>query len=266
MTVIDARRPFGVSSCLSLVLLLAATNGFAQTKALAVATREDLAAGQRVFDAQCGLCHGRDGTGAMGPNLQRATLRHAAGDDELIGLVRNGIPGTEMPAFYLSMTERMVWQTAAYVRSLGRVAQSPLPGDPQRGAARYESSGCAACHTVRGRGGVLGPDLTSIGAVRGPAYLREALVDPGAAHPPGYLVVRVVTASGTEIRGIRLNEDVFWIHLRDALGKVHALQKADLSLVEREPKGTLMPSYAARLSASDIDDLVAHLATLRGER
>jgi putative heme-binding domain-containing protein len=260
------KRSIGVSSVVGGLVLLLSANAFAQAKALTTATRDDLAAGQRVFDAQCGLCHGRDGTGAMGPNLQRATLRHAAGDDELIGIVRNGIPGTEMPAFVYSMTERSAWQTAAYVRSLGRVAQSPLPGDAQRGAARYESSGCAACHTVRGRGGVLGPDLTSIGAVRGPAYLREALVDPGAAHPPGYLVVRVITASGTEIRGIRLNEDVFWIHLRDAMGKVHALQKADLSLVEREPKGTLMPSYAARLAASDLDDLVAYLATLRGER
>src|SRR5436189_2723616 len=142
------KRSFGVSSGVGVLVLLLSANVFAQAKQpLTTATRDDLAAGQRVFDAQCGLCHGREGTGAMGPNLQRATLRHAASDEALIELVRNGIPGTEMPAFVFSMTERSAWQTAAYVRSLGRVAQSPIPGDPQRGAARYESSGCAGCHT-----------------------------------------------------------------------------------------------------------------------
>ena len=258
-------RQLATLSCLA-SLVLVPLNAAAQTKPLAEAAPADVAAGQRIFDAQCGLCHGRDGAGGTGPTLQRATLRNAADDRALIDLVMNGIPATEMPAFVYSLTERTAWQTAAYVRSLGRAAARPIPGDAQRGAARYDSSGCAACHTVGGRGGVLGPDLTSVGALRGPAYLRESLVDPGAAHPAGYLVVRAVTAGGAEIRGIRLNEDVFWIHLRDSRGKVHALQKADLSVVEREPKGTLMPSYATRLSATELDDLVAYLATLRGER
>jgi putative heme-binding domain-containing protein len=110
---------------------------------------------------------------------------------------------------------------------------------------------------------VLGPDLTTVGALRGPAYLRESLTDPGAEHPPGYLVVRVVTTNGAEIRGIRVNEDVFWIHLRDATGTLHVLDKATLSQIVREPKGTLMPSYASRLSAAQLDDLVAYLASLR---
>jgi len=43
---------------------------------------------------------------------------------------------------------------------------------------------------IAGRGGTLGPELTSIGALRGAPYIREALVKPEAAHPSGYLVVR----------------------------------------------------------------------------
>jgi putative heme-binding domain-containing protein len=236
-----------------------------QTQSLAEATAADLAAGKRVFDAQCAWCHGADGTGGAGPNFQRATLRHANNDASLIDIVRNGIPGTEMPGSPSGLTDRMAWQIAAYVRSLGRVAPRPIPGDPQRGAAVYQANGCAACHVVLGSGGVLGPDLTAIGALRGPAYLRESLIDPAAAHPPAYLVVRVVTNGGAEIRGIRLNEDVFWIHLRDQKGALHVLQKADLSLVEREPKETFMPSYASRLSGAQLDDLVAYLASLRGK-
>ena len=122
-----------------------------------------------------------------------------------------------MPSFAIALTERMAWQTAAYVRSLGRTRARGRAGR-RRSAARalYESTGCASCHVVGGRGGVLGPELTSIGALRGAPYLRDALVKPAAAHPPGYLVVRAVTDGRPGVRGIRVNEDVFWIHIRDA--------------------------------------------------
>ncbi|PYR60767.1 MAG: hypothetical protein DMF91_11445 [Acidobacteria bacterium] len=239
--------------------------GAAQTPSLAEMSPTDVAAGKRVFDAQCAWCHGAGGTGGFGPDFQRVTLRYASTDASLVDIVRNGIPGTEMPGSPSGLTDRMAWQIAAYVRSLGRVAARPIPGDPQRGAAVYQANGCAACHVVLGSGGVLGPDLTAVGALRGPAYLRESLIDPAATHPPAYLVVRVVTNGGKEIRGIRLNEDVFWIHLRDQTSALHVLQKADLSLVEREPKATFMPSYASRLSATELDDLVAYLASLRGK-
>jgi putative heme-binding domain-containing protein len=244
-------------------LILAAGPG-AQTRPLGAATSRDVAAGQQIFDAQCAWCHGAAGTGGTGPDLRRATLRHATSDATLVQIVRDGIPGTEMPSFAIALTDNTAWQTAAYVRSLGRTRMVSLPGDAPRGARLYESTGCASCHVVNGRGGVLGPELTSIGALRGTPYLRDAIVKPAAAHPPGYLVVRAVQTSGPEIRGIRVNEDVFWIHIRDSGATVHALQKSELVRVDRELEGTLMPSYASRLSAVELDDLVTYLATLRG--
>ena len=133
--------------------------------ALATATAPDLAAGRRVFDAQCAWCHGTEGAGGAGPGLQRATLRNAANDAALVRIVRSGIAGTEMPSFESSLTEKSAWQIAAYLRSLGRTQPTPLPGDPRRGAAVYEKTGCALCHVVSGTGGVLGPELTSVGAL-----------------------------------------------------------------------------------------------------
>jgi putative heme-binding domain-containing protein len=238
----------------------------AQPRQLGAATSRDVAAGQQIFDAQCAWCHGAGGTGGTGPDLRRPSFRHAATDAALVNIVRNGIPGTEMPSFAIALTDNMAFQTAAYVRSLGRTRTVAVPGDATRGARLYESSGCASCHVVSGRGGVLGPELTSIGAQRGAPYLRDALIKPAAAHPPGYMVVRAATASGPEIRGIRVNEDVFWIHIRDSGGTVHTLQKQELARLDRELEGTLMPSYASRLSAAEIDDVVAWLATLRGAK
>jgi putative heme-binding domain-containing protein len=258
-----------ICSAATAVLLLPPTvesQPSAPARSLSAAGGSDLAAGKRVFEAQCAWCHGTEGTGGTGPILQRSTLRHASTDSSLVEIVRNGIPGTEMPSFAIALTDRMAWQTAAYVRSLGRTRGRALPGDPRRGSAVYESSGCGSCHVVSGRGGTLGPDLTSIGALRGAPYLREAILKPEAAHPPGYLVVRAIALNGSEVRGIRVNEDVFWIDIRDASGTLHTLEKSQLSRVERQLDASLMPSYASRFSAEQLDDLVAYLGSLRGER
>jgi putative heme-binding domain-containing protein len=218
-----------------------------------------------VFDAQCAWCHGAGGDGGAGPSL-RGKLRHATDRSSIVNLVIAGIPGTEMPAFRSSLTERTARQVATYVQSLSRVAASPVPGDPKRGAALYASAGCGSCHIISGRGTALGPELTSIGALRGAPHLRESIVQPEAVHPSGYLVVRAVPTAGPDVRGIRVNEDVFWIHIRDAGGTVHSLQKAGLSRVDRELEASLMPSYASRLSPAELDDLVSYLAGLRGVR
>jgi putative heme-binding domain-containing protein len=255
-----------VAFCLGASLLVAGVSLNAQTRALAGADAGELAAGKRIFDAQCAWCHGTDGTGGAGPTLQRTDLRNAATDPDLLAIVRNGIPGTEMPGFQWSLTETMTWRTAAYIRSLGRRPAEQVRGDPTRGAAVYEARGCPACHVIAGSGTAMGPELTAIGALRGPAYLRESIVKPEAAHPPGYLVVRAVQAGGAEVRGIRIDEDVFWIHLRDTAGTLHVLEKQRLQRLDRELTGTLMPSYASVLTEAELDHLVAYLASRRGAR
>jgi putative heme-binding domain-containing protein len=258
------RRTGGVLLTMVLAAIAAAAQPPAAIEPLRTAGANDITAGKRIFESQCAWCHGANGAGGTGPSLQNATLRHAANDRSLVDIVRTGIPGTDMPGFTTVLTARTAWQTAAYVRTLGRSAAQRVPGDAKHGAALYESAGCAACHVIAGHGTTIGPELTSIGALRGASHLRESIVNPSATHPAGYLVVRAKTTAGREIRGIRLNEDVFWIHIRDAGGTVHVLQKSDLATLDRELEATLMPSYASRFSAAELADLVAYLATLRG--
>ena len=248
------------------VVLSASSLTSAQTPSLATAGQADVDNGKRVFQLQCAWCHGTDGVGGSGPILRGGKLRHAATDAALLDILKNGIAGTEMPGFAWSLTDRTAWQTAAYVRSLGVQPIQAVPGNPERGAAIYEARSCATCHIVRGRGAGLGPELTAIGALRGPTSLRESVIAPEAAQSPGYLVVRALSAEQVEIRGIRVAEDVFWVHIRDASGKLHSLEKKDLISLERQLGATLMPSYKSLLAASELDDLVAYLASLRGER
>lgn len=242
---------------------------------LANPTREDLERGHQLFDVHCTRCHGIGGTGGMGPPLARAKLRRAPDDPSLLGVLGGGIPGTAMPAFW-QLSERETTQVAAYVRSLGRRPVEALPGDPARGKTTYDGKGgCAACHIVHGVGGSQGPELSDVGDRRGSAFLRESLVEPGATLPErtvpyepntyaGYLVVRAVARGGAEVVGVRINEDSFTIQIRDAASRLHSLRKADLQLLEKKEGASLMPSYRATLTPTEIDDLVAYLMTLRG--
>jgi putative heme-binding domain-containing protein len=211
------------------------------------------------------------GTGGTGPGLIRARLRRAADDDSLYALIREGIPGTEMPNDW-TMTDREIRHVAGYVRSLGRAEGMPLPGDPAKGKVLYVKSDCSKCHAVHGQGGTLGPDLTDVGGRRGAAHLRQVLLDPGSSKlvdNDGYLAflnVQVATLDGRVVQGLRVIEDSFTIVLRDGDNRLHSIEKRDVAEIKREPSSSVMPGYAKTLTAGEVDDLVAFLAGLRGDQ
>ena len=166
------------------------------------------------------------------------------------------------------------------MRALGQLPPERLPGDQARGAQLYATKGaCATCHAVHGRGGVYGPDLTAIGARRNAAYLRRALLAPAAevpqsgtpyrgdvSLPENFLFVRATTRDGRALAGVRLNEDAFSLQLRDATGRIHSVFKSELAELHKDRGFSPMPAYGEILSAPELDDLVAYLASLRGQK
>jgi len=250
---------------------------FLSTLAMTLALAQnpaDVQKGKQLFEGLCSRCHGFDGAGGEGPNLNRPTLLRAQDDEALRAIIRDGIPDRGMPRVRRT-TDNEQGQLIAYVRSLGRAAATARVGDPQKGSAVYQRSGCAMCHVIKGEGGTVGPELTTIGFQRGPDYLRQAVLDPGAILPHGtqpipsrnldeFLPVRVVTRDGREVRGARINEDSFTIQLRDSNDQFHSFRKADLRQIEKEFGKSLMPAYKDRLPAADVNDLVAYLSSLGG--
>ena len=231
---------------------------------LAAADAADLTEGKRLYNAQCALCHGIDGGGGYGPSLLTPTFARASDDAGLFTLVRVGIPGV-MPGFGDANGPRRSWQLAAFVRSMTREGGAAPTGNAANGRTVYQARDCARCHVLGGDGRALGPDLTAIGLQRGPAYLKQALLEPAARVPDGHVVVTARPKAGAAIRGVRVSEDAFWVHVRDTGGRLHALRVADLAELRREAGASLMPAYGT-LPAGDLDDLVAYLSTLRGQR
>jgi len=235
----------------------------AESRAQPPASPEDLAAGERIYRTQCAYCHGPHGEGGRGAALARPRLPHAPDDAALSAVIESGIPDTEMPGHWFSPHE--ILQITAYVRTLGRVQPQKIVGDPARGQKLYSGKGgCGRCHTVNGRGGALGPDLTDVGARRSVAYLRESLLVPEAAVPEGFLQVQLLTRDGRRITGVRLNEDTFSIQIRDLSDNFRSYFRSELVEVTKQFGKSPMPSYKNVLTPDELNDLVAYLDSLRG--
>jgi putative heme-binding domain-containing protein len=198
-----------------------------------------------------------------GVDFRSGKFRRANSDDDLMRIVRNGIPGTAMPpnSFADSDLESIV----AYLRSMRDFhSRSVTIGDAHRGQLILEGSGaCLTCHQVNGKGSYLAVDLDDVGAIRSADYIERSLLDPEISNLPEYRFIQAVARNGATIIGRRLNEDTFTVQLIDENGRLVSLIKAEL----REYSvlnGSRMPSYKDKFSSQQLADVVAYLISLKG--
>jgi putative heme-binding domain-containing protein len=223
-----------------------------------------IANGKAMFRTRCAGCHGPDARGYLGPDLT-GFWAAGGGDDRMFDIVRRGVPGTEMPpSDPLRVLDKDIWQTLAYVRTLSGVIAPAPTGDAANGERIFRAN-CNSCHTVNGRGGQLGPNLSRIGSGRPRAGLAGKLRGSAGFMRPGYEPVTIVTRDGERIRGIKKNEDEFSIQIMDTRERLQGYLKANLAEITIE-KQSLMPVYGPdRMNDHDLDDLLRYLTGLRAD-
>jgi putative heme-binding domain-containing protein len=225
--------------------------------------RQAITNGAAMFRNRCAGCHGPDARGYLGPDLT-GVWSSGRTDDRLFDIVRRGIPGSEMaPADPQRVPDVDIWKILAYLRTTTAVPTAPVAGDAENGDRLFRAT-CSGCHTVNGRGGQLGPDLSRIGSGRPRAGLLSKLRGTIEVIRPGYEPVTLVTREGERIRGVKKNEDEFSIQIMDTRERVQGFLKANLTELTND-KQSLMPVYGAdRLNDRDLDDLLRYLTSLRG--
>jgi cytochrome c oxidase cbb3-type subunit III len=259
----------------------------ATTVAVAADDRNPLAgdpkaakAGEYEFRINCALCHGLGARGGgRGPDLTRAQKKHATSDAVMFQIINNGIPGTAMPANGtngqgVGMTDEEIWELITYIRSVEVKTPSKPIGDVAHGKELfYGDANCSLCHMINGKGGRLGPELTSVGgtrtveaiidSVRNPSRrLAWGLTEPTKEFAQEYETITVMTADGREIRGVALNEDHFSVQLMDTNEQIHLLEKDKLRSFKKS-RESMMPKYDATvLNDKDLGDIVAYLISV----
>ncbi len=56
------------------------------------------------------------------------------------------------------------------------------------GPKLFRSAGCIACHTINGKGGTVGPNLSHVGSQRSLSWIKTQIVTPGAHFASGSMV------------------------------------------------------------------------------
>ena len=222
---------------------------------------EAIRIGSLLFAARCADCHGPDAKGRLGPDLTRRWARGET-DESAFRIIRSGVPGSSMPPNTAPDDE--LWAIVAHLRSISVMPPLATTGDAQRGRALFEKE-CSGCHQVRGEGGALGPDLTSIGATRSRAALTVALRDPSAAVALGFRAVKL-SAGGERVEGVVKGEDAFSLQVVTVDGELKAFPKRGLDELERSAKSAMPVFDETKLPDAALEDLLAYLGTLRGGR
>ena len=151
--------------------------------------------------------------------------------------------------------------TADEVKAM--VADVLATGDAARGEAvfRRKDMQCLACHAIGGAGGLVGPDMTSLGASAQVDYLVESLLLPSKAIKEGYHAERVVTVADRVILGVVVREGDGNLVLRNEKDELVTVPLKDVA--ERGKTRSLMPDgQTDPLTKQEFSDLVKFMSEL----
>jgi cytochrome c oxidase cbb3-type subunit 3 len=271
----------------ALVVCLAITGAWAQGRVAPSGSPNPFAGnaqaigqGEQLYNQNCTACHGiNGGAGEIGPEIIHnlsGSLRGELDDNQILDVIRNGTPRTAMPAWKGKISEDDILKIGAFLHSLrGTALDNPLPGDVMLGQAIYWGKGqCSSCHMLGGRGGLRGPDLTNIAAVRKSNSIIDALTKAnhriygdGGVHlsalPPmdTYDAVHVTLGDGRTLDGVLLNQDGYSLQLMGDDDQLYLLDRKQVKEIGVKPP--IMPTdYDKRLAPKEFADLMAFLTRL----
>lgn len=126
---------------------------------------------------------------------------------------------------------------------------------------RNEQLGCLKCHAIGGSGGLVGPDMISLGASAQPDYLLESLLNPNAKVKENYHTTVVATVDGVVVAGVQIQKSEKTITLRTAENKV---VDVPVDQIEEQSQGvSLMPEgLVDNLTDDEIASVVRFLSEL----
>ncbi len=131
-----------------------------------------------------------------------------------------------------------------------------LRADANHGRALFAQT-CAACHTLFGTGGKIGPELP--GSFEDLEYLLVNILDPNAIIGKDYQQTFVKTKDGQIVAGIVAEDTDRAISLKTLGGGVVTVQRADVASTEISPLSMMPEGLLTPLHEEDVRDLFLYL-------
>ena len=206
----------------------------------------------------------RQGPAALTTALKGKSLRQ---DVARIGLRVVSSSGRKLPELTASLTtagnftaEPRKFSPAEMQKLVAEVAAQ---GDPARGELVFRRAdlGCVKCHAIGGAGGLVGPDLVSIGGSAQVDYLIESLYDPSTKIKENYHTLVVATDEGKVLSGVFVRKTDSALILRDAEDREISIP---LDSIDEQTNGaSVMPvDLPQKMTHAELLDLVRFLSEL----
>jgi putative heme-binding domain-containing protein len=213
--------------------------------------------GRPIYEAHCAACHGLDGRGGEAPNIINTPAVQALSDAQLAAVIHDGHTGG-MPGFASMLSDAEIASVVGFLRELQHGGASTVQGNVANGKTLFfGSAGCSQCHAIKGEGGFLGADLSSVPL--SVDDIRGVITSPPASSTD--VLTTVVLKNGRKFAGLARNEDNFSIQMIDVKGALISIEKADTSKIDRATVPYMPSDYATKLTASDLQDLVAYVTS-----
>jgi hypothetical protein len=123
---------------------------------------------------------------------------------------------------------------------------------------------CYACHQIEGRGGAIGPELSTIGRSRPAEHLITSILKPSQEIAPRFTTWTIVTSDGRQFAGMIVDEDFSGrVTLADAQARLTVVPQQIID--QREPQtNSIMPDkLPEQMTPQEFRDLLAFLRGLR---
>jgi len=220
--------------------------------------------GRSQFVQKCGFCHGRDAAGGEdGPDLTRSKLVSEDVKGNKLGpVIRNGRPGTAMPAFTVSDQELAA--LVDFIHGQKKLAEAQngqrrgvetadlRTGNAEKGKAYFNGAGkCSGCHSPTG-------DLAGVGKKYDGLHLMERLMYPRGAKSQ----MTVTLPGGQTVSGATAYQDEFTVALKDSDGRYRSWPASKVK-VKVDDKAEAHVELLAKYSDDDIHNLMAYLLSLQ---
>lgn len=138
-------------------------------------------------------------------------------------------------------------------------------GDWEKGRALFNGkAACATCHSLRGEGVEVGPDLNNL-IHRDYAGVLRDIVDPGAVINPDAIGYTVTQKSGAVVVGTRVGESGGELHIAQPGGLVAKINKEEIVKTEALPVSLMPAGLDKALTKEELRDLMTYLLRDRKE-
>ena len=133
-------------------------------------------------------------------------------------------------------------------------------GDGTRGAKVFTSqtAACATCHAFSGRGGDIGPDLTTARTKLGQAGILDAILNPSAVIAAGYEPWLMETKDGETYSGFVVS-DGDTVTLKEPAGTLRAIPAKQIASRQQQKLSLMPDNISLGLTPQELVDLVAFL-------